>query len=213
MSALIKTEQQIDYILLDGSASMSSKWIEVCASIDAYIDGLHSENINSRIYLHLFSNSPYLDICAYDDTVANYTSMVGLEAPFGSTPLYDAVSIMGRRLNELDPPKCRVVIATDGQEAGSRFTDLHQAKAILDWMRAKGWTITFIGADFSNAQQASMLGADKQTAIGVQKKLLAEAARNLAKKAARHALYGEDIGFSEDEQQQFGGYLAGPKAQ
>lgn len=210
MTALVKTEQQIDYILLDGSGSMAGKWPEVCGSIDAYVGGLKAENINSRVYFHLFSSSPNLDILAYDGPVSDYTSMVGLEAPFLATPLYDAVSIMGRRMNELDPPKARIVIATDGQETGSHFTDLHQAKAILDWMRAKGWTVTFIGADFSNAQQAAMLGADKQTAIGVQKKLLAEAARNLAKKAARHALYGEDIGFSEDEQQQFGGYLAAP---
>lgn len=211
MNALQKLETQVDYILIDGSASMRTKWEDSLRAVDAYIATLQQENIHSHIYVHVFTSGNQLDLCAFHDSISNWQPLAyRLELPANGTPLYDAVSIMGRRMRDFDPPAGAITIVTDGEEGGSAFTDLTQARSILDWCRAKGWPVTFIGADFSNASQAAQLGADRNSAIGVQKRLLESAARNLAKKRANHARSGGDISFSESEQQQFGGYLAAP---
>lgn len=211
MSNITKREVQLDYILLDGSGSMAGpKWNDSIRAIDAYIETLKAEGVNSDIYLHIFSSDRDIDLVGFDGNISKWESANGLQCPCGMTPLYDAVGITARRMRDFDPPRARVTILTDGAEMGSTHTTLDQAKAYLDWMRAKGWPVVFIGADFSNANQAALLGADRSSAIGVQQALLSDAARNYGKKAANHAKFGSDVGFSEDEQQQFGGYLAAP---
>jgi len=127
---------------------------------------------------------------------------------FSMTPLYDAINLMGRKLRDLDPPRCAITIVTDGDEQGSSFTNLTQAKSILDWCRAKGWQVTFIGAEFNNAKLAASLGCNPSAAIGVDRKLLPDAARSLAKKRAMYGLYGDAMHFSDDERQEFGGFLS-----
>jgi hypothetical protein len=123
------------------------------------------------------------------------------------TPLYDAINLMVRRLAALDPPKCSIVIVTDGDDTASVSTNVTQARALLDWCRAKGWQVTFLGADFNNMHQAALLGADASNSIGVQKQKLLEAGKSLGEKRAKHAKFGDDINFSPEERKTFGGYL------
>lgn len=207
------TASQVDYILLDGSSSMLDKWFESLEAIDQYVGGCIAAKLRSHVFLATFDPVD-MDCIQRDCGLDTWTPLS--EAPIGShggmTPLYDAINIMARRLRDLDPSRASVVIVTDGEENASTYTSLVQAKALLDWMRAKGWQITFIGADFSNAQQAALLGGDRQSAIGVQKKLLGAAGASLAEKRTRYGLYGTPMHFSEDEQQQFGGYLNAPSA-
>lgn len=214
-------EAQFDYILIDGSSSMMGvKWDDSIRAVDAYIAGLRAEGIHSHTYVHVFSggllgggSDDKVDTVAWDGPIHEMPRLHGaLGCPTGVTPLYDAVAIMARRMRDREPEKGAILIVTDGEEGGSQTTDLTQAKAFLDWLRAKGYPVTFIGADFSNHEQARGLGADKSNAIGVQRAFMSDAARNLAKKRANHARgNAEDINFSEEEQSQFGGYLAAPK--
>lgn len=207
---------QLDYLLLDGSSSMGNmnpgtKWIESCKAIDAYIAGLKAEMVNSRIYLHVFASGSDTDICGFDDMISAWRPITGrLETPYGGTHLYDAVGITAIRMRDFDPECARVTIATDGADTHSRNTDVHQAKAYIDWMKAKGWPVTFIGVDFSNYEQAQMLGGSKENTVAVSKARLTDAMTNVAKKAAAHSRGAEDINFTTEEQEQFGGYLAGP---
>jgi hypothetical protein len=188
---------QLDYILLDGSSSMQDKWWDSLDAIEAYVQGLKREAVHSHLLLSIADWKPLR------------------EAPIGSdwgmTPLYDAINNMGRELRDLDPPRCSIVIVTDGEENGSKYTTLVQAKAILDWCRAKGWQVTFIGADFANARQARLLGAVEGSSIGVAKANLKLATDALAKKRAAYGLHGTDMHYTDGEQQQFGGYLGAPK--
>lgn len=204
-----KTTLQHDYILVDGSGSMQSKWWDSLDAIDAYLGATKELGLQSHVTVSVFSGQD-LDMVQRDTPLSSYVTM--REAPIGSTwagtPLYDAINVMARRLRDLDPPRCSIVIVTDGHENTSQFTDQVQAKAILDWCRAKGWQVTFIGADFNNAQQASLLGANPASAIGVQKKLLKDAGRELGKKRAHYGLYGTQMHFTEEERTQFGGLLA-----
>jgi hypothetical protein len=209
-----KVNSQVDYILLDGSSSMSQQWWDTLDALQAYIDGVKAERIQSQCLVHVFDSTDK-DYIARDVPIDQWQSMRseggGIGHHGGLTPLYDAVMLMGRRLRDMDPPRCSIVIITDGDENNSTFCDLTQAKNILDWCRAKGWQVTFIGANFANDKQAAALGANNASAIGVERKHLASAASNLAKKRARYGLYGTDMHFSDDEKQQFGGYLGHSK--
>jgi hypothetical protein len=104
-----------------------------------------------------------------------------------------------------------IVIATDGYENGSSHTDLNQARAIIKWMEAKGWSVTFIGCDFNNEELANKLGVTASQAIGVAKKMLTDAGASLGAKRVANDRSGAPIHWNDDEKQQFGGYLSGPQ--
>lgn len=207
--AVARTTVQHDYILIDSSSSMYTKWLESLAAVDAYIAGVRDAGISSNVILHMFySANP--DYIHWQGPLQSWRPLrEAAPEPCGMTPLYDAISLMGLRLRSIDPARCSVVIVTDGEDdEGPNSSKLPIARAILDWMRAKGWQVTFIGTDFSNAAQAKLLGSAKDSAIGVQKALLSDAAASLARKRANYGLYGTPMHWSDGEQQQFGGYLA-----
>lgn len=211
---LTRVNTQQDYILLDGSGSMAgAKWLDSVSAINTYIDVLKGENINSNIYYHIFSQGwsgdNQLDLCAFDDNIGKWEAMQP-SCPSGGTPLYDAIALMARRIKHWECPPGRITILTDGEESDSRHTDIHQAKSFLDWLRALGWQIVFIGADFNNSEQARLLGADDSNSVGVAQARLVDAARAHGKKAAHHARTGDDMAYSDEEKTKFGGYLGGP---
>jgi hypothetical protein len=218
MNALTRREgalsaPQLDYILIDGSGSMMDKWWESQAGLQGYVDVLRAENVSSHGIIHIFDTHNLADI-QRDASLADWPSFADapLVASWGTTPLYDAINLMARELAALDPARCAITIVTDGDENGSRHTTAAQARGLLDWCRAKGWQVTFLGADFNNSSQAKLLGADASNSIGVQKHLLLEAGKALGKKRANNARYGNDISFTDDEKTTFGGLLAGPSA-
>ena len=199
---------QVDYILLDGSGSMSTKWWDMMDAIQGYVDGIKREGVNTHLTLQVFDHNN-LDLVERDCDLKDWKSCLDepIRAYFGGSPVYDAINLMCRKLRDADPARCSILIVTDGDANGVQHTDLNQAKALLDWCRAKGWQVTFIGAEFDNSDQARMLGADKNSAIGVTKAMLTSATSALAKKRARYGLYGENMHYTEEEQTQFGGYL------
>ena len=200
---------QLDFILLDGSASMNSKWWDMLAAIDAYIAGLKAQHLKTHILLHVFDDSD-LKLEGRNTHIDQWKTFDEdpLGAHFGSTPLYDAIVIMGSTIRDLNPQKCAVTIVTDGGEAGSKFANIDQARAVLDWLRAQGFSVTFIGCDFDNDNQARSLGANASNSIGVRKELLTSAAKRYAEKRVQNARSGDDISFTSDEKQKFGGYLS-----
>lgn len=202
-------KQQRDYVLLDGSGSMSTKWNESLAAVQAYLETVVSENVESHFTLHVFDDID-MEYIARDGIISSIDNVMNVGSHWGGTPLYDAINLMVRKLAKEDPARCSIVIVTDGEETSSEYTDETQARALLDWCRAKGWQVTFIGAEFDNSRQAKKLGATRETAIGVTRARLSDASKNLGKKRARYARGGDEMSFNEDERQQFGGYLAGP---
>lgn len=199
---------QLDYILVDGSGSMQDKWWETLGALEGFVDVLKSQNIASHGIIQVF-DSNNLESVQRDSTLDTWPKFTSdpLGSSWGSTPLYDAINLMGRRLRDLDPPKCSIIIVTDGDENGSRHTDATQARAILDWCRAQEWQVTFLGANFNNSKQSKLLGANDGNSVGIRSQKLLEAGRSLGEKRARHAISGTDISFSEDERKDFGGYL------
>lgn len=204
---------QVDYVLLDGSGSMATKWQPTMQALDAFVLTLSGHPIHTQIICSVFSQQD-LSTIQRDCEIKDWTSTqrVPMKSPFGQTPLYDAINQMGRNLKELDPPRCSIIIVTDGDENCSRYTTDVEAKAILDWCRAKGWQVTFMGCDFNNSRQAKLLGASDANSVGVAQAMLVDAAKSLAEKRAKYGLYGTEMHFTDEEKQQFGGYLAGPPA-
>lgn len=203
---------QLDFFLVDGSGSMIDKWWDCLAAMDSYMDVLRLQGIDSHGIATVFSGPSDLDMTQRDSTIRDWKtfSEEPLGSTWGTTPLYDAINLMARRLRDLDPSRACIVIVTDGQESGSRHTSQTQARALLDWCRAKGWQVIFLGAEFNNSAQAKALGANECNAIGVQQKMLESAGALLARKRMIYGASGDEINFTSDEKQQFGGYLAGP---
>jgi hypothetical protein len=205
---------QLDYFLVDGSGSMFDKWQPSLEAMDLFMDVLKSQNISSHGVVQVFSSHNLSDI-QRDSTIENWTpfSREFIRCPGGMTPLYDAINIMCRSLrDDLDPPNASIVIVTDGDESGatsggSTMTNAVQARALLDWCRAKGWQVTFLGCDFNNDRVAKLLGSNAQNTIAVRTIKLLEAAETLAKKRVNNVRTGSDINFSDDEKENFGGYL------
>jgi hypothetical protein len=199
---------QLDYFLIDGSGSMADKWWESQAGLQGFLDVLRTEGVGSHGIVHVFDNHDMASI-QRDAPLADWPEFTDapLVSGWGMTPLYDAINLMCRELAALDPARCAITIVTDGDENGSKHTTAEQARALLDWCRAKGWQVTFLGADFNNSKQAQLLGANESNSIGVQKHKLLEAGKLLGQKRANNARYGNDINFSDDEKTVFGGYL------
>lgn len=206
------TSPQFDFILLDGSGSMYDKWWPMLGAIDAYVAGLRIAQIDSHILLVEFDDTD-AHLPVRDTPIAGWKTfdVEPIGAHFGGTPLYDAIVLMGQKIRELNPNPGAVTIVTDGQDTGDKFADINQARAVLDWLRDLGWSVTFIGCDFDNSRQAKALGANPSNSIGVRKELLTDATREYAKKRARHARDGQGVSFTDDEKQKFGGYLTGGK--
>jgi Mg-chelatase subunit ChlD len=203
---------QRDYILLDASGSMCSRWWESLDAIDSYIAGLKANNVRSRVKLATFTSigtDLQYDI-GRDTDVAGYQNCTEASPVMysGGTPLYDAINRMVRDLKDDRPGS--IVIVTDGEENASK-TSLVQAKSLLDWARARGWQIIFMGCDWDNSRQARLLGAADGASVGTSAKRLTDAARELATKRAHHAHYGKPMEFTKDEQAKFGGYLTSGK--
>lgn len=190
---------------------MMDHWWDMMGALDGFMEVLKSQNVHSHGIVSVFDDE-CLGIIQRDSLVSSWQTFYAdpLGANWGGTPLFDAVNNMCRHLKELDPPRCSIVIVTDGHESDSTHTSAAEARAMLDWCRAKGWQVTFIGCEFDNLGQAKLLGANESNAIGVQKKLLPEAGKNFGHKRANYGRTGEDINFSPDERQKFGGYLSGP---
>lgn len=202
---------ELDYFLVDGSASMRDKWWDTLGAMDNWLKVLRDQNVASHGIVHVF-DSYNIESVQRDSAIGTWPTFGDdpIGSTFGGTPLYDAINTMGRRLRDLDPKKASIVIATDGDDTGNEYTDEHQARAILDWCRAKGWQVTFIGCDFNNSKQAKLLGADESNSIGVARKMLGAAGEELGRKRARFSKGAEDMKFSDAEKKQFGGYLTGP---
>lgn len=200
-----------DEILLDGSGSMRGpRWWDSLAAIDSYVATLHLQGVQTHIRLTTFDSTD-LELVARDTPIGDWVPLAQspIGAHWGGTPLYDAINVLGRKLRAANPPRAAITIVTDGEtaERDNTFTSLDQAKQIIDWMRAMGWQVTFIGCDWDNSAQAKLLGANPASAIGTSAKRLVDAARILAEKRARYGRTGEDMHFTDAERTKFGGYL------
>lgn len=182
---------QHDFILLDRSSSMASRWGEALSSVNAYVHTLKDEEVETEVTVIAFDM--HLGKCTFD-VVRNAVSPDGWAdittaeiSPRGGTPLNDAIGMLVERANLNEWEKAALIIMTDGEELNSRKLSRAQAKAKLDECRAKGWQVLFLSADFDATQQAVGYGTGLDQTISVSSVNLVGTMRQTG---AMRSLYG-----------------------
>lgn len=182
------------YILLDRTGSMEPIWSEALSSVNAYADGLASldggPRVDADITLAVFDAQEGLqfDVLRKDVDAEDWRDVTASEVnPRGMTPLYDAIGQIVSLAEKDKPEKAIIVIMTDGEENASREMTKTSAKAALDRVRAKGWEVVFLGAEFSNFDDAEGVGQTSSRNMAVSKDQLSDSMNRLAQKSKNYA--------------------------
>ena len=144
-------------IILDESGSMSSIYRETLSSMNEVLGGIRKEQETypeqkNFVSIITFEGEGIRGVKTRRDrvpveSVKNFTDKD--YRPGGCTPLYDA---MGKTLNELEglvhaDDRVMVTVITDGYENSSEEYSGKTIKALVDRLRRKGWTLSYIGAN------------------------------------------------------------------
>jgi hypothetical protein len=183
------------YILLDRTGSMEPIWSEALSSVNAYADGLASldggPRVDADITLAVFDAQEGLqfDVLRKDVDASAWRDVTNNEVnPRGMTPLYDAIGRIVSLAEKDRPEKAIIVIMTDGEENSSTEMTKTSAKAALDRIRAKGWEVVFLGAEFSNFDDAEGVGQSSSRNMAVSKDQLSDSMNRLAQKSKDYAV-------------------------
>jgi hypothetical protein len=164
------------YILLDRSGSMQSLWVEALSSVNAFAKELANKtdgpSVDSHVTLAVFDSQESLqfDTLRRKQPALHWEAVTDKDAsPRGMTPLLDAMVRIISLAEGDNPDKAVIVVMTDGQENASREVTREGVKAALDRVKAKGWEVVFLGANFDNIADASSVGVGggKQMAMSV----------------------------------------------
>ena len=182
------------YILLDRTGSMEPMWSEALSSVNAYADGLAAldggPRVDADITLAVFDAQDGLqfDVLRKDVDAEDWNNVTSREvSPRGMTPLYDAIGRIVSLAEKDKPEKAIIVIMTDGEENSSKEMTKTSAKAALDRVRAKGWEVVFLGAEFSNFDDAEGVGQSASRNMAVSKDQLSDSMNRLAQKSKNYA--------------------------
>jgi hypothetical protein len=182
------------YILLDRTGSMEPIWKEALSSVNAYADGLASldggPRVDADITLAVFDAQDGLqfDVLRNNVDAGDWRKVTDDEVnPRGMTPLYDAIGRMVSLAEKDKPEKAIIVIMTDGEENSSTEMTKKSTKAALDRVRAKGWEVVFLGAEFSNFDDATGVGQTSSRNMAVSKDQLSDSMNRLAQKSKNYA--------------------------
>jgi Mg-chelatase subunit ChlD len=183
-----------DFLLLDRSGSMSTKWMEALSSINTYCSELAKkpETKNTKITVATFDGQGGLmfDVVRDGIAVTTFPPLTDADAsPRGMTPLYDAVIRLVALAESNNPDNCAIVIMTDGHENASREASKDTAEAALARAKKKGWSVTFLGAEFRDVYaQSASLGVDAGGTIAVSAANLSQSMNFAAQNRASYAV-------------------------
>jgi hypothetical protein len=182
------------YILLDRTGSMEPIWSEALSSVNAYADGLATldggPRVDADITLAVFDAQDgfQFDVLRDDVDAERWKKVTSDEVnPRGMTPLYDAIGRIVSLAEKDRPEKAVIVIMTDGEENSSQEMTKATAKAALDRVRKKGWEVVFLGAEFSNFDDAEGVGQSTSRNMAVGKDQLSDSMRRLSQKSKDYA--------------------------
>lgn len=200
---------QHDFILLDRSSSMQTRWSEALGSVNAYVKQLADDNVDTGVTLVAFDH--HVGQCSFDVLRERITPKTWKEvtvhdaAPRGGTPLNDATGKLVTLANAGVPgsgapyDKVAIIIMTDGEENASREFSLAKVKELLDQCRAKGWQVIFLGADFDNARQSAGYGATMDAAVAMSAGTMRATTVSLASKRGAYAATGQAMAYTNEE--------------
>jgi Mg-chelatase subunit ChlD len=196
------------YILLDRSGSMATHWAETIGSLNAYVEGLAGEKATKKalVTVAAFDSADPFTVMRSSMRADEWKAIAASEiAPRASTPLYDAIGRLVDTIRTANPSKAAIVIITDGQENDSREIKKEAAKAMLDEMRAKGFDVVFLGADFDAFGQGASLGNAAGQTLNMAAGNYDAAMKGLSMRTANYASTGKVEQFSDDLRQRAAG--------
>lgn len=181
-------------------ANPKGRWEESLSSINVYVRDLKVEG--ARITLAVFDTNTEFEhkIIRHHTPVKAWEGVTADEIqPRGWTPLYDAIREMTRGMDFINDEKSVLIIVTDGGENASKNTTKHQAKELLDKVKAKGWQVLFIGADFDAFNEAANIGTQYAQTINTT---MGNYRGTMAMAAGKSTLYttqGAEMAWSDDD--------------
>lgn len=194
---------QHDFILLDRSGSMESLWVEALSSVNAYVEKLAQDNVDTGVTLVVFDggNGLRFDVIRDRITPSTWRPVTSVDAtPRGMTPLNDATAKIVSMAEAGTYDKVAIIIMTDGHENDSKefpgAGGTAQVKAMLDRCRAKNWAIVYLGANFDNAAQATSYGAARGMHVNSTANNLRSSMSTMANKRAAYGVSGQAAAMS-----------------
>ena len=196
---------QRDYILLDRSGSMDSRWDEALTAVNTYVGILMKKKVNTKIMAAVFDHEYQI---VRRDVASSCAPITNADVtPRGGTALNDAIGRIVAQAKHDDPENAAIVIMTDGEENGSVELTDGQATALLTQCRLRGWQVIFLGIDHDNTMLARRYGASSHEFIAAGKESIATLMAKVAKKRAVHGKTGQAISFSDAEKKDAGKFL------
>jgi hypothetical protein len=196
------------YILLDRSGSMQSLWVEALSSVNAYAKELANKKdgdaVDSHITLAVFDGQEGLqfDLLRRKQPALHWEKVTDREAaPRGMTPLLDAIGRLIALAEADNPDKAVIVAMTDGQENASREVTRDGARAALDRVKAKGWDVVFLGANFDNILDASAVGVFAGQQMSMAPGTMSASMMRMAKKSRAYFARNERHQFDEADRE------------
>jgi hypothetical protein len=178
------------YILLDRSGSMQSLWVEALSSVNAFAKELANKNdgnaVDSHVTLAVFDEQAGLqfDVLRRKQPALHWDKVTDSDAsPRGMTPLLDAMIRIIALADADNSDKAVIVVMTDGQENASKEVTRDGVKAALERVKAKGWEVVFLGANFDNISDASSVGVAGGKQMAMSSGTMNESMARLAKKS------------------------------
>jgi Mg-chelatase subunit ChlD len=190
------------YILIDGSGSMHTRWVETIGAVNAYVEALGEDKATKKadVTVAVFDSQEPFKVVRKDVKVKDWTPIAVQEfTPRAMTPLLDSIGILNQTITLAKPKKASIVIVTDGLENASREITKDGAKIILDNLRGKGYEVVFIGADFDAFGQSGGLGNSMGQTLNMYAGGYEGAFRSMAMKSATYASTGMVRDFTDQE--------------
>lgn len=187
---------------------MQSLWVEALSSVNAYAKELANkadgDAVDSHVTLAVFDSQEGLQFDLLRKTVPalHWENVTDREAsPRGMTPLLDALGRIVSLAEADNPDKAVIVVMTDGQENASREVTKEGAKAALDRIRAKGWDVVFLGANFDNISDASAVGVFAGQQMAMAPGAMDASMRMMARKSRAYFARGDQHLFEEADRE------------
>lgn len=202
-----------DFILLDRSGSMASRWQDALSAVNSYAKKLADDGVDTGVTVATFdspggmptSHSSPMDFTTVRDRITpeTFKPVDATEVqPRGGTPLNDAVVRMVELIEAGGYTTVALTVITDGEE-NSSVASHAEAKAAIERLQARGWQVIFIGCDFNNVQQAHGYGVVGNMQAEVASHNLSASTAALAGKRMANINRGASMEYTDAEKALF----------
>lgn len=163
----METKKVINLIILDASGSMSTIYNQALGGVNETLGAIRvaqNEHPELKQYVTLASFSAgekYLNKIFTDKPIDEVRNITAEDYPLlGCTALHDAMGDMIMEvMGSATTDDCVLVtVITDGYENASRKWSADGVKSLVETLKTKGWTFTYIGANQDVVMVAESLG-------------------------------------------------------